>query len=152
MHREYPSWPQHRLDQKVQSHECSVTLGMVLSSWGFQTSWEAPSAPFRIRAFHKDCVNAPLQQHNSLSQLGSSAAWGSRYGVNCCYRMQWLTFTWLSSNRGCEPNVSHWTPASKSLWPAQRRLCEHAVWDLGRVEHVVVCQVSESNTSLWGQQ
>lgn len=148
MHREYPRWPQHRLDQKVQSHDFSVPLGMVLGSRGFCTFWEASSAPFRIRAFHKDCVNAAFEQHNSLSRLGSSAAWGNRYGVNCCYRTQWLICTWLSSNRGCEPNVSRWTPASKSLWPAQRRRCEHTV----RVEHGQGCDASgaESNTSLWG--
>ena len=86
-----------------------------------------PSAPFRVRAFHKDCVNAPLGQRNSLSRLGSSAAGGSRCGVNRCCRMLGLTCVWLSSNRGCEPNVSRWTPASRIRWPAQRRLCGHTV-------------------------
>lgn len=108
--REYPSWPQHSLDQKVQYQECSVPLELVLSSWGFCISQEVPSAPFRIRAFYTGCVTAPFGQQNSLSGLGSSAVWGKTYCVNCCYRMQLLTCTWLSSNRGCEPNVSPWTP------------------------------------------
>lgn len=124
----------------------------MLSSWGFCISYEVPSAPFRIIAFYKGCVIAPFGQQNSLSGLGSSAAWGKRYGVSCCYRMQWLTCTWLSSNRGCEPNVSPWTPkeALRVHSLGRTRTGLNTLWCL-KWQNAVPAFEGSSRYSLWRQ-